>query len=369
MGGNYAAPRTQWNDVYKSIQGCRALAALLVVLHHLGGAMASSKYFGASSFAIPFLFGDSGVEFFFVLSGFIITWVHFDDLGKPGVLLAYIHKRASRIYPTYWIVFSGVYMIAVASTALRSTVPHDWPTLLKSLMLVPQDAAVIGGTGAPVLIVAWSLQYEICFYVLFAALMANRFLGACVAVAVLANLGACLDGTCSFPRTFFSSNLMLLFGLGMAVAYACKSPVRLERPGIIALLAGFAFLSFGALETVLGHEVFAVDRRLVYGLFSAILILALVRAEDGGHLRITRRWIPLLGDASYSLYLIHFPLISVLCKLMMVMGLTGVAGAAIAYPLILAICVFAAVAFHVIVEKPLLRALTHQRSRVALAPG
>jgi exopolysaccharide production protein ExoZ len=158
--------------VYKSIQGCRALAALLVVLHHLGAAVASPKYFGAAAFAVPFKSGDSGVEFFFVLSGFIITWVHFDDLGKPVLLLPYLRKRALRVYPTYWIVFTAVYLIAIASTALRFSVPHDLPTLLKCLTLLPQDAAVTGGTGAQVLIVAWSLQYEICFYVLFA--ISNR---------------------------------------------------------------------------------------------------------------------------------------------------------------------------------------------------
>jgi exopolysaccharide production protein ExoZ len=355
--------------MYRSVQGCRALAAVLVVLHHLGAAMASPKYFGASSFALPFLFGDSGVEFFFVLSGFIITWVHIDDIGNPSVLLQYVRKRMLRIYPVYWIVFSGVYLIALASTALRSSVPHDWPTLLRSLMLVPQDTRVIGGTGAPVLIVAWSLQYEICFYLFFAAAIANRILGALVAIALLANMGACIGDTCSFPRSFFSSNLVLLFGLGIAVAYTCKSSLKLERPGIIALLAALAFVSFGRLETALGHEAFAVDRRLVYGFFSAILILGLVRAEDAAHLRVTQRWIPLLGDASYSLYLIHFPLISVLCKVMVAAGLAGVAGAAIAYPLILLACIFTALMFHVALEKPLLRAMSSHRARVALAPG
>ena len=348
--------------MYKSIQGCRAVAALLVVLHHLGKAVASPKYFGASGFAVPFISGDSGVEFFFVLSGFIITWVHVKDFGKPSVLLTYLRKRALRIFPTYWIVFLGVYLIALSFTTLRYTVPHDWPTLLKCLILLPQDVSVTGGTGAQVLIVAWSLQYEICFYVLFATFIANRFLGLCVTIALSMNMVACIHGECSFPRSFLSSNLMLLFGLGALVAYASKSSIRLAQPTIIAIVAGAAFLSFGLLETALGQDTVSVDRRLVYGFFSAMLILALVRSEDSGQLRITNRWVPLLGDASYALYLIHFPLISVLCKLMMWMGLAGVAGAAFAYPLMLCACVLAALAFHIKVEKPMLRALSDYRS-------
>jgi peptidoglycan/LPS O-acetylase OafA/YrhL len=230
------------------------------------------------------------------------------------------------------------------------------------MTLIPQDASVTGGTGAQVLIVAWSLQYEICFYILFAMFIANRFLGICVTIALLINMAACIHGECSFPRGFLSSNLMLLFGLGALVAYASKSSTRLARPAILAIVAASAFLSFGLLETVLGQEAVPVDRRLVYGFFSAILILALVRSEDSARLRITNRWVPLLGDASYALYLIHFPLISVLCKLMMLMGLAGVAGAAIAYPLILSACVLAALAFHIVVEKPMLRALSDYKS-------
>ena len=58
--------------VYTSLQEARAVAAILVVLFHLGGAIADAKYFGLSVFSVPFSFGSAGVEFFFVLSGFIV---------------------------------------------------------------------------------------------------------------------------------------------------------------------------------------------------------------------------------------------------------------------------------------------------------
>lgn len=345
------------------------MAALLVVLHHLGAAMASPKYFGASSFAVPFRSGDSGVEFFFVLSGFIITWVHYADFGKPALLLTYFRKRAVRIYPTYWIVFMGVYLLALSSSTLRNSVPHDLSTVLKCLALIPQDASVTGGTGALVLIVAWSLQYEICFYILFALCIANRFLGMSIIVALSLNMATCMGTTCSFPRSFLSSNLMLLFGIGALVAYASKSSLRMARPLTLAVMSASAFLLFGAMETVLGQETLWVDRRLIYGIFSAILILALVRSEDSAQLRITNRWVSLLGDASFALYLVHFPLMNALCKLGIAVGLAGVAGAAIAYPLILSACVAAALAFHLTVEKPMLRALSPRLPRTPSTSG
>jgi peptidoglycan/LPS O-acetylase OafA/YrhL len=229
------------------------------------------------------------------------------------------------------------------------------------LLLLPQDAAVTGGTGAQVLIVAWSLQYEICFYLLFALAIANRRIGVCIVIALAINMAACLDGRCSFPRSFLSSNLMLLFLLGVLVGYVCRTSTRLVHPGLWAVLAAAAFLGFGAFETMFGQDRISVDRRLIYGLLSAVLILALARWEGSGDLRIENRWIPLMGDASYALYLIHFPLISVLCKLMMAIGLTGWVGAAISYPLILAACVLAAVSFHLLVEAPMLRAFARRK--------
>jgi peptidoglycan/LPS O-acetylase OafA/YrhL len=352
--------------MYKSIQGCRALAALLVVLHHLGGAVASAKYFGAAMFAVPFLAGDSGVEFFFVLSGFIITWAHFSEFGKPANLARYLRKRIMRIYPTYWIVFAIVYCVAQASPTLRSTLPHDYLTLVKSLTLVPQDPSVVGGDGAPVLIVAWTLQYEICFYALVAIFFIRRSLGMLTSIALLLNFGMCHADMCSFPRSFFANNLVLLFALGALIAHLGKRPVRMPRPALVATIAGIAFASLGAYESVVGTATLPVDRRLLYGLLSGVVILALVQLEAGGLLRIRSRWMPLLGDSSYALYLLHYPLIVALCKLMIFVGLAGTLGAAIAFPVILCACVLGAVAFHVSVEKPILRVTSGRRSTVAL---
>jgi exopolysaccharide production protein ExoZ len=353
--------------MYRSIQGCRALAAVLVVLHHLGGAIASGKYFGVGLFAVPFVFGDSGVEFFFVLSGFIIVWAHFHEFGRPASLSRYLRKRVVRIYPTYWLIFVIVYLLAQASPPLRSTVPHDFVTLLKSLALVPQDPYVVGVNGAPVLIVAWSLQYEICFYVLIAIFIASRPLGILICVPLLINLGSCQLGGCSFPRSFFSNNLILLFGLGALIAYCNKRCVRIRRPTVVAAVAATAFLAFGVFEAIVGTETLPVDRRLIYGLLAGVVIFALAQAEDSGELRIRGRWVVLLGDSSYSLYLIHYPLISALCKLMLFLGLVGNAGALIAYSVILCACILTSLAFHLLVERPLLRALSTQRIPATLA--
>jgi peptidoglycan/LPS O-acetylase OafA/YrhL len=343
--------------MYKSIQCLRAVAAVLVVLFHLGIALASAKYFAVAPLESLLQFGKSGVPVFFVLSGFIIAWVHANDFGRPERLSGYIRRRAVRIYPAYFIVFAVTYLFLWISPQTRAAAPHDLAILIKSLALIPQDKTVVGGTGAPVLIVAWSLQYEICFYALVALTIVSRALGLLVVTLLAANFIYCHAGHCTFPRSFFANDLFLLFGLGVVIAHLIRGRRWLQRPRLLACVAAAGFLACAMLETTLGPESFAVDRSLVYGGFSGVLLLALVQAEDAGQLTIRRRWPVLLGDASYALYLIHYPLIIAWCKLLHALGLNGAAGAAIAFCPILAACMLAAVGFHVLVERPLLRAL------------
>jgi peptidoglycan/LPS O-acetylase OafA/YrhL len=342
------------NTVYTSIQGCRAIAALLVVFFHLGAALSSPKYFGATGFERPFVFGDSGVAFFFVLSGFIITWAHFHDIGVAHNFSRYVRKRITRIYPSYWIVFFVLFVSAQISSNLRSTLPHDWPTLIKSLALVPQDKHTVGGTGAPVVVVAWSLQYEVCFYALFAAFILRPSLGFLISAVLLINYGVCRVDVCRFPQSFFADNWILLFGFGALIAVLSKRSIRIPHPMALAISAACAFICYGAFEAICGTGVAPLDRRLVYGALSGILLMSLVQAENSGRFRADSRLVALLGDSSYALYLMHFALISLFCKLLVLAGLHGVSGAFVAFPIILATCVGTAISFHLFVEKPVL---------------
>lgn len=81
--------------MHKSLQGTRGIAAVMVVLFHLGGAFAADKYFGIGAFAFPFRFGSSSVEFFFVISGFIIFSAHNNDLFQKEKFLKYVKNRTN----------------------------------------------------------------------------------------------------------------------------------------------------------------------------------------------------------------------------------------------------------------------------------
>jgi exopolysaccharide production protein ExoZ len=341
--------------MFRSLQACRAAAALLVVLFHLGGTFAQDKYFGFKAADRVFAWGDAGVDFFFVLSGFLITTVHWGDFGRPGTLRSYLFKRTLRIYPSYWLVCGAVCLAALFVPALRQALPSDALVFAKALALIPQDPALVGGTGSPILFVAWSLQYEMLFYAVIAVFIAHRLAGWLVVAALaLLTLPCRLGGACGFPASFVADNMVFLFAMGVAAACAVRSRIQLPRPLAVAVVAGVAFVGFGALEVWLGREALPLDRRLVFGAIASVLIVALARAEATGGLVLRQRWPDRLGDASYALYLLHIPIISVLCKLAVALHISNRLALVGVFIGIALVCVLASVLFYELVERRVL---------------
>lgn len=347
--------------MYRSIQLCRAIAAVMVMLLHMAGVIASAKYFGLSGIDAPFSFGKAGVEFFFVLSGFIITFVHWNDFGYPSRLANYGKKRAIRIYPTYWMIFAAVYL--VAAMTLGNTVILTPAALIKALLLLPQASPdPVIGTFAPILGVAWSLQYEVLFYVLMAVYVVSVPLGGLISVAILANLFACRAGLCVASAPYLQTDFVLLFGLGALTAIFCKMRAMMNYSRALAGVGVFTFLI-----TALWNDVTGERLTLSYGAASAAIIVGLVKAEEGGKLKISWGWPTLLGDASYALYLIHYPLILMLSKISIRIGLHGLFGSIVSAPVIIAACIASAIGFHRFVERPLLRTVTASRKGLKVA--
>ena len=344
--------------MYQSLQSARGIAATLVLLFHLGGTIALEKYFGLQSFSIPFSFGNSGIEFFFVLSGFIIYYIHKADLGKPYTLKSYIYKRVSRIYPMYLTVFIGVYVIALSLPQLRDSVPNELSTLIKSMLLIPQNKNLVGGSGAPVLIVAWTLQFEMMFYLAFSIGIINKRAGVILIGGYI--LGYVLGfGDLGFPFAFIFSKYVLLFLMGMLVAWlvSCR-PILRVNPLYFASI-GLVIYLLSAAGKILGNGVSSDFESISYGMGCSFIVLAMISYETKGKTFLKHQFFQLLGSASYILYLIHFPLISVLCKVSMFVGLKdyGVIGALFAFFTIFISCIIVSIIFHQLIEKPVAQKL------------
>jgi exopolysaccharide production protein ExoZ len=327
-----------------SLQAGRGIAACLVVLFHQTLLFQLPKYWGASPIGGVFIDGYVGVHFFFVLSGFIIAFAHHSDIGQPGRLLRYARRRVTRLLPFYWLVT----LVALpAFIAYNSGLGFRMARIVAaSFVLVPFAGAHADGA---VLDVAWTLFYEAAFYALFAVLIYRRNLG--LALVLLWLLAILLSWHIENPFYLFDPiNLLFFFGLA---AFATFKSVRVPLPILVAFL-GIAGMAAGV-ASASDHS----SKTVLIGLGAALIVLGLAEAERSRPSPALKVF-EVLGGASYAIYLIHFPLLSLLAKIFLYAGLYQ-------WPLIsfvlMTIGVLAAgIAAHLFVERPLID-WTRQRWR------
>lgn len=349
--------------MYRSLQTSRAAAALLVCVFHALACITDKRYFDLPAAAAPFSWGLVSVEYFFVLSGFILLTVHQPDIGRPNRLVPYLIKRAVRIYPTYVIISGGVLLAAWAIPSFGKALPHDPIDILKGLLLLPVG---VDGVAPPVtwgqapshriLTVAWSLEYEVFFYALFALLLLGR-VGSWIVGSLLV-VGLC-GGFLGFPLPrighLLTSPYTLTFMIGLFAAWIHRRGFRAPRP--TRLVPILVVLLFILQSNTLG-AVWPTDhlRAACAATCSALLILALIGSEEQGGAVGGHPWIQLTGDSSYALYLMHYPLVSLMTRIAMALGLKryGLPGAAVLFVAEMVACVGSAVLFHRVIERPML---------------
>ena len=334
----------------KSLQVFRGFAAMLVLLFH---ATTMSKVFLNYDFVNGiFLFGYSGVDFFFVLSGFIIFWAHGAEIGKRGAVRPYARKRFIRIYPVYWIV-------ALALIPVYFGLPHqpnDWLVLLKSLLLLPQ-------ANNPILLVAWSLSSEVFFYALFgfAIYFSWRrtwpvFTVWLVITAVFYVLKLLNNGTSFSPAHtgFVFSAYNLEFAMGCFAAYLVR---RLSFDGRWLVIAGGAcFLILGLSEKYLAAHFGRHHSIVAYGLASMVIVCGAVLWEQRRAKRPPALLL-LFGDASYSIYLTHCVVLEACLRSSSTLGILARVSPTLVTGMSIVIALAVGVLFYRYVERPLISRL------------
>lgn len=292
-----------------TIEAGRGIAALLVVAVHARSHLLQA--FGDFPLSSVFAFGHTGVDFFFVLSGFIILHVHADDVGKPSALGRYFQRRFTRIYPFYWIVFA----VSALLVAVKRPLP-PLTDLVSSALLLPLPTQLL----VPL---AWTLQHEIVFYALFAMLIVHRDLGLMLLGGWFALIVCDLLGIGGNPTEGVLTNVHTVFDfeffLGMLAAGILRR-VHVPRPRTLLLLGVAAFLGLGAAENLGLVRGVASATHLGFGFTSMLIVLGAVEAERQGLLRAPRLLVA-IGGATYAIYLTHLLTIGVLWQVLLACGL------------------------------------------------
>lgn len=360
------SPASRRPPPLQSVQMLRAVAAVMVLLFHLVTTSAYGWLPGATaneaerlSFGVAELvkaIGFAGVDLFFVISGVVMVYSSWDQLGNRQASIPFLKRRIARIYPLYWVCTATVLALAWLLPELATRGKLAWPALAKSWFLWPQ-------AEYPIVAVGWTLTFEMYFYLVFALLIAlpRRYFLWIIATWGLATVPLfwhfdrpefreTSDGFMSLP--LFASPLALEFIAGCCIGWQAR---RGSTPaGAIATAAGvIMFVLVGGYVGMRFPEEarYGLLRVAIFGAASALVVYGCIALERDGILSIPRL-LKLCGDSSYSLYLTHMYVLWGVAKLWPAGASQGVDRAAMTMTAIAA-CVVTAIVSYQVIERPL----------------
>jgi exopolysaccharide production protein ExoZ len=339
------------------IQALRGIAAILVVCYHTGTLY--SKNLNWLVFNNTFKFGHTGVNFFFVLSGFIIYYIHYKDLGKPSQLPSFIYKRFTRIFPVYWVIL-----------IVKLFAKHiDIFSIVLAFFLIPVKEAYIT--------VSWTLSYEIFFYTCFGVLIycLNKYtkilfsiLGSVIFIRIIAIVAGYNVSFENFYLSFLFNPHIIEFIMGVLAGYIIinekgkKWRYWLFTGGIIMFCISSLFtvllvndiadkmnaVPFQQAEKI---SCFLEINSFIFFCIPCFLIVAGAAMIDlSDNIKIPNLFLK-IGDASYSIYLVHAIIVNIIT-----LKLKSLNVEFINYTIIptIIIAISLGYALHLTIEKPLL---------------
>lgn len=287
-----------------NIQILRACAALMIVIYHCGietgrlsETVGSGKLFDEGPWG-------SGVPVFFAISGFIMVVTSARAFGSLPAAIDFMRRRIIRIVPLYWLVTTAALAVVLVAPGLTKAPPGDPLYVVASYLFWPYMR--LTGDIRPLATPGWTLNLEMLFYVVFAAsLLFRRRVGlsllfASLGLLVAARVSGLLPGV---ALNFWGDPIVLGFLLGAAVGIAYNNGLRLSGLSAAMLIAigfGVIFLSWvptGAEDTLL--------RRLADAVPATLVLIAVALGPQVDEVRYIWRPALIIGNASYSLYLVQ----------------------------------------------------------------
>jgi len=272
--------------VIRPIQYLRGIAALMVVWHHCLHQLPGLYDL------FPLDFTATGVDIFFVISGFIMVVT---TSGKDISPREFFAHRVVRVVPLYWAATTLMAALYLLIPSQFNSAQLTARTFVESLMFIPYDSPSFPGNPYPMLVPGWTLNYEMFFYAMFAASLAvparSRLIGIALLFCQLAAIGH-MFGPFVGAKFVYTDSRLLEFVAGMVIGTLWVKGKVGEWPaafGIAAIVGGFYCLMVGNSQMTL--------------LAGASLI---VLGSLTHSIRKIELWPMMeLGNASYSIYLTH----------------------------------------------------------------
>lgn len=316
------------------LDGIRGLAICMVVFHHYAMCAAYPRGSQIAAFIErTFALSWTGVDLFFVLSGFLIGGILMDNRSTENYFRTFYIRRACRIFPLYfvWLMLAAVLPLGLSAfssqdwfSPIFSDQPPWWSHVLFIQNLFVAKTGIYGGIflGG-----TWSLAVEEQFYLVLPLLVwllpARKLpllLVALIFTAPLLRLLLCCWSP-HYPQAAYQSmpcrsDALLLGGLCAWLVRQAES-LRWLRNNQRFLNAVFALLLAGAIVINFWFDSRSNFAMVFFGyswlaLLYAVLLLLAFTGEPGG---IIRRWfrsrpLGVMGTIAYGIYILHQPIIS-----------------------------------------------------------
>lgn len=347
-----------------NIQMLRAIAVLMVVALHL--LAIEIKYNGFEEVLLPsFLrIGLSGVDLFFVISGFIMVTVTGNVESSPSrrsFARQFFWLRLSRVYPLYWFVSAAILAVYLNHRSFMNLPHFDLEYALRSFLLFPQPSL-------PILMVGWSLIHEIYFYLVFAGLLLlpRKHLH----WYLLAWLLVVMEGSRhvdpfhpeqnQFLRIAFSPVTAEFIAGGLLALlmqhhrqHETSQPFPFAWPlfllGCISLPVIWHFFSFNTAHM----DVIGWTRVILFTAPFVLMVYGAVALEHN-HQYIASATTVRIGDASYSIYLTHILILSACGRVWQLVATQGLFDNALAVSVMVVATLAGGWLCFRLVEKPML---------------
>lgn len=366
---------------FRFADGLRGLAALVVCVFH---AYLATGRAGDTTRDLPRPFaylalGDMAVPVFIVLSGFVLMLpaARAPGLALKGGWRGFLRRRARRILPPYYAAFAGFLVLELCLPIMRvphgtqwdSKLPLTWGKVVAHVFVVHNFIRAAEIAVDPP---AWSVATEWQLYLLLPLVLLPlwRAFGGAVAVPAAIAAGVAvhhwLPGLDSAHPWYLG-----LFAMGMAAAWVSARGVRVRALGPLAV-AALAVVGFGLVRwlPLVNHLQLTSETCLGAALALGLAWLAR-RSLDGRRTpvhRLLESRLPVwLGLWSYSMYLVHDPLLNLGNLLLLGTPMSTAARFAVEAGVVLPIALAGAYLFHRVVERRFLT--THQRATRASEDG
>ncbi|PRY65386.1 peptidoglycan/LPS O-acetylase OafA/YrhL [Glaciihabitans tibetensis] len=368
------------------LDGLRAVAAIYVLLHHTfltvypqapaGGLMGQTTNWLEN--------GDYGVTLFIVVSGYSLMLSPLGNgLRLRGGVLTFFRRRFLRIVPAYWaaLLLSTILAVTVLSTWTGThwdvSLPVTWQSVVVHSLLL-QDFA----DAAKINHVFWSVAIEWHIYFLFPLLLVlwrrrsmwwTTAVIVVVSTAVALTVASRLPPYTADPAALLWFNYLGCFTMGAAAARVAKDGGVVSIRGTRRRPNWWLLAALAAVATAVCHHLVYAQalETTLFGVMSALLLIALASGQIAW-LRRMLQWKPLVwvGIASYSLYLLHAPIIQLVWQyLLFPLGFDIGEGATffVLAPISLVLSIAAARASFLLVERPFLPTSTRRAEAEEIA--